>query len=59
MSINRMFDIHPYFVLTTVFLILKTTNQVDWAWWAVLSPMFLCVVMIMAWLFLLTRSGGK
>lgn len=42
------------FFLAGVLTGLKTTGQVDWSWWAILSPIwgsavFLMVVFVLAW----------
>lgn len=33
--------------LTLVFIILKLTQQIDWSWWWVLSPLWLPLVLIL------------
>ncbi len=32
-------------LLTIVFIILKLTNNIDWSWWWVLSPLWITVVL--------------
>jgi hypothetical protein len=33
--------------LTLVFIILKLTQQIDWSWWWVLSPLWLPLVLVL------------
>ena len=30
--------------LTLIFVVLKSTNLIDWSWWWVLSPMWILIV---------------
>jgi len=30
-------------VLTIVFVVLKLTHEINWSWWAVLAPAWICV----------------
>lgn len=29
-------------VLTLIFIVLKLTNVIDWSWWGVLAPLYIC-----------------
>ena len=31
-------------VLQIVFIVLKLTNHIEWSWWWVLSPVWICLV---------------
>jgi len=35
-------------LLTIVFIVLKLTSVIDWSWWWVLSPLFICWSIIIA-----------
>lgn len=35
-------------LLTTLFVYLKLTNQIDWSWWWVTSPLWLPVIIVLA-----------
>lgn len=41
--------------LTLLFIYLKLTNQVEWGWWAIWSPMLL----LLAWGYLLGWATDK
>ena len=34
------------FILFTVFLTLKLTNNIDWSWWWVTSPLWIPIVLV-------------
>lgn len=34
-------------VLTLVFIVLKLTDQIDWSWWWVLSPLWLPLALVL------------
>lgn len=29
-------------ILTLIFIVLKLTNVIDWSWWGVLAPSYIC-----------------
>lgn len=33
-------------VVFIVFMILKLTGDIDWSWWWVLSPLWICLIMV-------------
>ena len=35
-------------VLTLVFIVLKLTDQIDWSWWWVLSPLWLPLALVLS-----------
>lgn len=37
-------------VLTLIFITLKLTGNIDWSWWAVLSPTIVSIVLIILFL---------
>jgi hypothetical protein len=38
--------IGPLGILFVVFLVLKLTNQINWSWWWVTSPLWIPVILI-------------
>lgn len=55
-------------VLLVVFIILKLTNNIDWSWWWVLSPLWipfafmLClslIVIVIGFIAILSKSGSE
>lgn len=32
-------------ILTTVFMVLKLTNNIDWSWWWVFSPLWISILL--------------
>jgi hypothetical protein len=35
-------------VLTLVFIVLKLTDQIDWSWWWVLSPLWIPLALVLS-----------
>jgi len=33
-------------ILTIIFIVLKLTNNIDWSWWWVFSPIWIVVIFI-------------
>ena len=52
---NKSVDI--YFILILIFVILKLTGQIDWAWWAVLLPLWIQLTGILAVVLLWVMGG--
>lgn len=55
-------------VLLVVFIILKLTNNIDWSWWWVLSPLWIpfafmlglsLIVIIIGFIAILSKSGSE
>lgn len=44
-------------ILFVVFLVLKLTHQIDWAWWWVTSPLWIPIaIMLLIWVLYLMFS---
>jgi len=45
-------------ILTLIFITLKLTDNIDWSWWWVLSPLWIpvCIVLLVA--LLIVAAGG-
>lgn len=55
-------------VLLVVFIILKLTNNIDWSWWWVLSPLWIpfaflaglsLIVIVIGFIAILSKSGSE
>lgn len=44
-------------LLTIVFITLKLTDNVDWSWWWVLSPLWISTVLILSVILLIILIG--
>lgn len=44
-------------ILLSVFVILKLTGHIDWAWWSIFSPVY--IMMVVNILKALLKKGGK
>jgi hypothetical protein len=42
-------------VVGLIFIVLKLTGNIDWSWWWVLSPFWICALI---WILLLACIGG-
>jgi hypothetical protein len=43
----------PYVFVTIVFVILKLTGAIDWAWWMVLAPLWMPLVAVVGMVLLI------
>lgn len=39
--------------LTTIFIVLRLVNVIDWSWWWVLSPIWISILLFVAFLIIL------
>lgn len=46
-------------LLTLLFIGLKLTNQIDWSWWWVLSPLWITFILILILAFIITIMENK
>nr|DAR90858.1 MAG TPA: transmembrane protein [Caudoviricetes sp.] len=44
---------NPYVFVTIVFVILKLTGAIDWAWWMVLAPLWMPLVAVVGMVLLI------
>ena len=44
---------NPYVFVTIVFVILKLTGAIDWAWWMVLAPLWMPLVVVVGMVLLI------
>ena len=45
---NGQMNINFFSLLTVLFIGLKLTGHIEWSWWAVLSPMWVPIVLLVA-----------
>ena len=48
---------HFIWILTLLFVVLKLTNNIDWSWWWVLSPLWINLIIVIAFLWLFTIAA--
>jgi hypothetical protein len=45
-------------LLTILFIGLKLTDNIDWSWWWVLSPLWICGLLVFVLIFIVTFIGA-
>jgi hypothetical protein len=46
-------------VLTTVFIVLKLVDVIDWSWWWVLSPLWIGLLIVLTIVFIAAMFSGS
>jgi membrane protein YdbS with pleckstrin-like domain len=50
---NQNSEYELSFILFIVFLVLKLTNNIDWSWWWVTSPLWIPIALVLSIVFII------